>query len=441
MKSSTRRNGIRCLRSYAVARIAAIGVIAVVLLAACFSPLQSEGGAAGIAVSLDFLGALDGSELGWVADIYVYSAGDLERIVDLDNNFIAQPRANAVPIPVGGESFLRQAFGSVDGVTPESGGGTVTRIRVSSVPAGGPYVLFVRIWDDLSTGTPVAEYFTGGWIPGAQPALSLNSFFVSAGATTTVPPSGFAEVIGPASTLPVGQWRFDEGAELVDATGNGNTLTQVGIQIEPPYSEEPENTGNFYPVLSQEDHGFAVQTPNNFAVGLGGHTYSLWFRNTNVDGNGFGTFGQQGTLIRRDRTEGAQSTDKMIFWLGAPTAANRLDMAINNWGVNVDVAYGSEGVLETGSWNMITVVLDYDMGTTTVYVNGASAWSGDTSFYFSEGGMHDPGPFYIGRYPNADGGNVVPADRSVFGHIDDVRIYRFPLSGEAVQTLYNDGRQ
>ena len=441
MKSSTREMIHRIVRLHAAIRIAALGVIAASLLAACFSPLQSEGDAAGIAVSLDFLGALDGSELGWVADVYVYSAGDLERTVDPENNFIAQPRANAVPVPVGGERFLRQAFGFVDGVTPESGGGTATRIRVSAVPAGGPYVLFVRIWDDLSSGVPVAEYFTGGWIPGPQPALTLNGFFVAPGATTTISPGGFSEVIGPASTLPVGQWRFDEGAELADATGNGNTLTQVGIQIEPSYSEEPENTGNFYPVFSQDDHGFAVEAPNNLAAGFGGHTYSLWFRNTNVDGNGFGTFGQQGTLIRRDRTEGAQSTDKMIFWLGAPTAADRLDMAINNWGVNVDVAFGAEGALETGSWNLITVVLDYDMGTTAVYVNGTSAWSGNTAFYFSEGNMQDEGPFFIGRYPNADGGNVIPADRSVFGHIDDVRVYRFPLSGEAVQTLYTDGRQ
>lgn len=255
---------------------------------------------------------------------------------------------------------------------------------------------------------------------------------------------GISPSVSQAITIPtpelVGQWRFDEGAELDDTSGNGNTLIQTDMQIQPAYSEEPAGTGNFYPVLTQDDHGYTVEASNNLATGIGGHTYSFWFRNTSVDAN-FGTFGQQGTLIRRDRLEGELSTDRMIFWLGAPFAANRLEMAINNFAVSIpDVEYGAEGHLITGAWNMITVALNYDEERIDVYVNGDHVW-GNTTFLYQVGNMQDEGPFYVGRYPNADGGNVVPADRSVFGHIDDVRIYNYPLEAAAIEALHAEGRQ
>ena len=206
MKSSTRRNGIRCLRSYAVARIAAIGVIAVVLLAACFSPLQSEGDAAGIAVSLDFLGALDApsGDLGWVVDVYVYRAGDFEVFFDVpQDEYRARPRTTARPIPLGNEEYTRIVLGDTPTNVSVAPGGSATTTRIPGVPAGGPYVLFARVWDGSGGPDPVAEYLTGSWTAGLPPVLSTPGFFVASGATTRVTPASFVGVVGPQLTVSV----------------------------------------------------------------------------------------------------------------------------------------------------------------------------------------------------------------------------------------------
>ncbi len=245
------------------------------------------------------------------------------------------------------------------------------------------------------------------------------------GVSRTRPTIGAYEVSMP--QVLAAHWAFTETQESLDSSVYGNVLSQTGDQAPPSFSEDPIGSGNFYTVLNnnsftQNTDGYTVDSSISTRSGTDGQTVSFWFRE-----GGAGTgFGQQGTIVRRDRD--LYDPSQNVFWIGSASATT-MRIAVNNSAQTAaDLSFGPD--LADSVWNHIVVVFDYGAGKLRVYVDDIELRDVFLSGV-SYSNMNAPGPIYLGRFPDSG----ISADSAVFGHLDDVRIYNYPMTGTDVQGI------
>lgn len=158
--------------------VLAAAALLIVLLAGCFSPLQTE--ETGLVIPLGFVSALETFENGsysYAMDIYIYRASD----ASMAGGEVFEIREGASPVPIGGrESYRISAMDMPE--FQQFGGYTARTASVPSVPAGGPYVLYVQVlYVENGEEFLYFDVATFNW------ELGLITFSIESGKTTVLP--------------------------------------------------------------------------------------------------------------------------------------------------------------------------------------------------------------------------------------------------------------
>lgn len=226
---------------------------------------------------------------------------------------------------------------------------------------------------------------------------------------------------------PIAHWKMDEnqsgdGDTVHDESGNGNNGTTV---------DGANNTGMDCTGDGKFGKGCDLDGVDDYVTmsspatldNIGASTWSGWIKpdatgnaagRIMVKGNGNSEWGLYGKRLRLNSGTG------LVF-------------EVETGGGNRAALETSTGVIVQGSWNHFTVVWngDHDPTTGQWYINGKpvsttivsnyQAVIDDSSYDFTIGG--DPG-----TYP-----------RWFKGQIDDVRLYKYPLTQKQVEQVYNEG--
>ncbi|MBE6542268.1 MAG: LamG domain-containing protein [Ruminococcaceae bacterium] len=220
------------------------------------------------------------------------------------------------------------------------------------------------------------------------------------------------EVLDGASLLEMADMylTFEDGS-IADLTGNYNVSTM------------DENFGTPAPVFAGGKYGSAIQTSSNsfltvedLELGSDSYTISTWF-NIRSHRNDPVLFGNKNWSSGRNQ-------GMVVAYDGSNIVVNAV---ANN--ARVDQNISAYNVLN--NWMYLTVVVDREAGTQTVYINGYSRGSEDISAWEEES-LDSGYSFNIGNDGTGmyNGGNLTVL-------FDEFAFFKAALSDEEVKNLYN----
>ncbi|MEM9089813.1 MAG: DUF4347 domain-containing protein [Cyanobacteria bacterium P01_F01_bin.53] len=215
----------------------------------------------------------------------------------------------------------------------------------------------------------------------------------------------------------VGHWQFNEltpAAQVVDASGNGNTGTNININPGNTSYSGPINSAPIFNTFNPRSGNFdgvndyvSIGSSPELDFSNGQFTQSVWIRPT-ADDNGYhGILGYQNGAGSNNRAPGLWTVGQTKIHAGFGDGTNW-----NN--------FTTDDVLRVNEWNH--VVSSFDGTTYKIHVDGQEVYTTNA---------------FAGRRPSAvqqlDIGRV---DNYFKGQIDEVRLYDRSLSLSEVQQLY-----
>ncbi|MBI3985063.1 MAG: DUF2341 domain-containing protein [Candidatus Levybacteria bacterium] len=220
---------------------------------------------------------------------------------------------------------------------------------------------------------------------------------------------------------PVAHWKFDEcqGTTANDSSGRGNygTITaggsggnsSVGTCAGSSSMWGDGDNGKFN--YSLDFDGTDDDVTSNYSDMDNKYTVSLWMKTT------------------------ASGNNPWFFNDSSPVGFNEAFIQGTNGTVSVvtkntsNTAFGadSNSALNDGSWHQVVSVVDWDATYIKLYVDGKL----QETTTLSGTRRTDGSNIVIGR--RADGGSYYT------GQLDDIRIYKYPMTASQVKTLYSGG--
>jgi len=201
-------------------------------------------------------------------------------------------------------------------------------------------------------------------------------------------------------------WKLDTDSWL-DSSGNGNALTgingvAVGTGLISGCAEILANGSYFY------------KSPNNFNVGSGNITASIWIKPSSYGSGGYDDFA--GSVF--DFREFDYGTE----WLLIFTDYGKLRIFQNG------IKYETTATISLNSWS--NIVITRNSGTTSFYINGSlDGTFADTENFLSQvfifgGPVDNPSDYEYLHYD---------------GRIDEAAVWNRALTGAEITSLYNSG--
>lgn len=263
-------------------------------------------------------------------------------------------------------------------------------------------------WSDPKTGpfasSAFATYecrFDPSTPPDIAPSSQLPDRYDAAMTLLPVVPTVAEEML-------VAHWKMNDAAattDVVDATGNGHTGTASANTDTLTVAGKIGTALEFVTASSRY-----VSVPDHDDLDLtAGGTIAMWVK---WDGTFVLTDGRTPRLFSR-------AVDPQVYLIDSGTIQMR--MAGDASGRDTTT---STGVLVAGQWTHVACVFD---GTKAIYVDGVdrTATRGDSRLPTLTGG------FFIGSRDTVAG--------FFGGCLDDVRIYKRPLSAQEIRAIYNNG--
>lgn len=211
----------------------------------------------------------------------------------------------------------------------------------------------------------------------------------------------------PTSTGPIAYWRFEPGAETVDSSGNGNTLTNFGAVSSSDVAAGAASGGS----MSFDGSNDYMRTTGSLDLSPYRRVrLSYWMK---VEGTAPGVVWEQpSTFINKpggivaDVNDGGIGNGKAGVWTGT----------VGGGHYNLDNYYHAAN---SGAWQQVTVEFNRDgvaPDVTKVFVNGKIASRGTTANYADTVSFLND-VFYLGMR----GGSSVPFK----GKIDELKVEEF----------------
>lgn len=217
-------------------------------------------------------------------------------------------------------------------------------------------------------------------------------------------------------------WKFDAGSELVDSSGNGNTLTT---------NSAPVFSGGYMTLDGTDDFAYTAAVSDDYMfakAGTGDNPFTLtgWFW---ADA---GSIGAANLTMLQVGESSVTEMEYNLFHRGA--SGNLAPSRYKNGTANRIRKIG--GVLPEGEWVFVAMTCGTNVTSSTIalYTNGVAVSVSDDNAGTYSPGMNDENvAFKIG------------GTGAVFGfwkgRIDDVRVYAEEKTGGEVLAIYGEGRQ
>jgi hypothetical protein len=230
----------------------------------------------------------------------------------------------------------------------------------------------------------------------------------------------------PASTLgseevskaPIAYWKFDEGTgdTAHDSSGQNNH----GILTNNPTWTNEESCISGKCLQFNGDNTYLnITNSGNLNFGGKNFTISMWLKNQ-WDGS-VGTNSLIGTgNPYNDNGKGWILSQKDLNTLVLRTRRTPDNLYDRIWNVTIP-----------DNWSLITLVINYDQGIASFYINGNFIGNNSISLIQTDFGTN---PIIIGNYGRSPGNN-----RGFNGLIDEVKIYPYARSEKEIKADYNAG--
>src|SRR3990167_453699 len=270
----------------------------------------------------------------------------------------------------------------------------------------------------------IGAYLTN-YIPGLIDEVRIYNRALSAGEVSALYQSGAVKFQAPNNKGLVGYWSFNEGTSTIalDYSGNNNkgTLTSMASPSTPTSGWNPGRLGKALNFDGSNDY---VDAGSGGSLDLGGLTAmsaSVWFK----PGTSLGTTNNNKMVLSRE--DGTANCQYRLGYRPVSTS-NRWRFIVRTGGTGCtgtsQIVNGVTEIDNTSKWYHVVGI--YDGTNIKLYVNGAldatAAGSGSINTDATT-------PFLIGKYTT----------NTIFGLIDEVRIYNRALSAGEVAALYNSG--
>ena len=278
--------------------------------------------------------------------------------------------------------------------------------------------------DNITIGNGGNSYIGEDW-NGLIDEVRIYNRALSAGEVSALYQSGAVKFQAPNNKGLVGYWSFNEGTSTIalDYSGNNNkgTLTSMASPSTPTSGWNPGRLGKALNFDGSNDY---VDAGSGGSLDLGGLTAmsaSVWFK----PGTSLGTTNNNKMVLSRE--DGTANCQYRLGYRPVSTS-NRWRFIVRTGGTGCtgtsQIVNGVTEIDNTSKWYHVVGI--YDGTNIKLYVNGAldatAAGSGSINTDATT-------PFLIGKYTT----------NTIFGLIDEARIYNRALSAGEVSALYQSG--
>lgn len=224
----------------------------------------------------------------------------------------------------------------------------------------------------------------------------------------------------PIITSLQGYWKFDEASgNAADASGNGNTLTNVNTVT---YSNSPAKLNNAAHLAKASSQFFSLADASQTGLDIVGDlTFNGWiYLATSISGSG-----NDYNIINKYSSSGQKSYMFRLMENDTLRFQCTFDGSTDTFG-------GVSWVTSISTWYMVTCVYNAAAGSVAFYVNGVQ--QGTTQTGFSTSIFSGSSPFLVGdRLPAGD------PTTNFDGSFDEFGIWSRALTTTEITQLYNSG--
>ena len=256
-----------------------------------------------------------------------------------------------------------------------------------------------------------------------QPRCS-ERVFVADPAGNRVATYEVVQVTRPPTPAPVGWWKFDElGGTALDSSGNNNT----GFFTPFTPAERQEGLVKNGLVFKDTNDGVRVPSSPSLNVGTGSFSIECWVRTTDTRA--------VRDIVDKRLCSGPNAVAGYHLYL--LNGYLSFQIAANNQWWNTGTAPNPAGFVADGLFHHIAVVVDRgasspNFNTLAFFVDGLQVGANLAIPPLVQGNLDNPRPLLIGRHP------VYGDSWSLAGEVDEVALYKFPLSALQLFKIFKD---